>query len=85
MAKTKSGFEYELNEGLEENFELFELFREYQKTQNVLILIDVAKLLLGEEGYKRLKEHHTKDGKTSAKGVFEDIMEISNDDSKIKK
>lgn len=83
MAKTKSGFSYTLPEGLADDFEYLEAVEEAQ--QKPLGFIKVAKYLLGEEGYTRLKEHCRVDGKVSTKRIVEEITEISNDDSQLKK
>ena len=83
MAKTKSGFSYTLPEGLVDDFEYLELIQKAQ--QNPLTVIEVARYLLGEEGYNRLKEHCRVDGKVSTEKVIAEITEISNDDSNLKK
>ena len=83
MAKTKSGFSYTLPEGLADDFEYLELIQKAQ--QNPLTVIEVARYLLGEEGYNRLKEHCRVDGKVSTEKVIAEITEISNDDSNLKK
>lgn len=83
MAKTKTGFEYTLPENLADDFEYFELIREAQT--NAVAVIDVAKKLLGDEGYARLKEHCKVDGRVSTEKMFAEITEISNDDSELKK
>lgn len=83
MAKTKSGFSYTLPEGLADDFEYLELIQKAQ--QNPLTVIEVARYLLGEEGYSRLKEHCRVDGKVSTEKVIAEITEISNDDSNLKK
>ena len=83
MAKTKSGFEYKLPENLADDFEYLELVKKAQESP--LAVIDVAKHLLGEEGYERLKEHCKVDGRVSTEKVVAEITEISNDDSELKK
>lgn len=83
MAKTKSGFSYTLPEGLADDFEYLELIKEAQ--QNPLVVIDVAKKLLGEDGYTKLKEHCRVDGKVSTARIVEEITEISNNDAELKK
>ena len=83
MAKTKSGFSYTLPNNLADDFEYLELIKEAQ--QNPLTVIDVAKKLLGDEGYEKLKEHCKVDGRVSTERIVEEITEISNDDSALKK
>lgn len=83
MAKTSTGFEYELPENLKDDYEYFEALRKVE--DNPLAVIDVAKILLGDEGYARLKEHCRVDGRVSAEKVFAEVTEISNDDSNLKK
>lgn len=83
MAKTKTGFEYTLPKNLADDFEYLELVKEAQDSP--LAIIDVAKHLLGKEGYERLKEHCKVDGRVSTEKVVAEITEISNDDSELKK
>lgn len=83
MAKTKTGFEYTLPKGLADDFEYLELIKDAQ--DNPLAVIDIAKKLLGEDGYERLKEHCKVDGRVSTEKIVEEIGEISNDDSQLKK
>lgn len=83
MAKTKSGFSYTLPKNLADDFEYLELVKEAQ--EKPLAVIDIAKKLLGEDGYERLKEHCRVDGRVSTERIVEEITEISNDDTEIKK
>lgn len=83
MAKTKTGFSYTLPDNLADDFEYLELLKEAQ--QNPLFVVDVAKKLLGEDGYEKLKEHCKVDGRVSTERIMEEITEISNDDSQLKK
>ena len=83
MAKTKTGFEYSLPENLKDDFEYLELIQKAQ--DNPLAVIDVAKKLLGDDGYERLKEHCRVDGRVSTERIIAEITEISNDDTELKK
>ena len=83
MAKTKSGFEYILPPHLADDFTYLELVKSAQ--ENPLAVVDVAKYLLGEAGYERLKKHCTVDGRVSTEKIIAEITEISNDDSALKK
>ena len=83
MAKTKSGFEYSLPKGIADDFEYLELIRAVQ--DNPLLVIDVAKKLLGDDGFARLKEHCRKDGIVSTEQITEEIREISNNEDELKK
>lgn len=83
MAKTSTGFEYELPENLADDFEYLEAIR--KTGDNPIYTIDVAKILLGDEGYERLKEHCRVDGRVSTEKIFAEVTEISNDDSNLKK
>lgn len=83
MAKTKTGFEYTLPEKLDDDFEYLELIREAQNSP--LAVVDVAKKLLGDEGYAKLKEHCTVDGRVSTEKIVSEITEISNNTDEIKK
>ena len=52
---TKSGFSYEISDERLENYELFELMAEVD--DNPILMPKVVKLMFGEEGTNRLKEH----------------------------
>lgn len=52
--KTESGFEFELEEEVLDDWELLECFRNIDKGEAEYI-IDAAKILLGEEQYEKLK------------------------------
>lgn len=82
MAKTQSGFTYKLKD-VTDDFSFVELLRDYQ--DNPLLIIDIGKKLLGDDGYKKLKDYHTTNGKTSAEKVVADIMEIADTDPDVKK
>lgn len=83
MAKTKSGFEFHLPTDLKDDFEYVELLRKYQ--ENPILLIDVAKKLLGDEEYEALKKHCTVDGRVSTEKIIAEIEQISNAEPDIKK
>lgn len=82
MAKTTKGFEYEVQD-IEDDFELLELFREVDK--NPLLLIDIAKRVLGDEGYSQLKEFCRVDGKVSIALIHDELDEILNGSPDTKK
>lgn len=82
--KTTSGFEYELEEELLDDYELLESLCEIDEGNGEEI-VAVVKKLLGEEQKNRLKEHiRTEKGRVSAQRLFEEVSEIlkSNDTGK---
>lgn len=84
--KTKTGFEFELDTKLVDDYEMLEMYEEIKDTG-----LGVRKLLIkliGEEGYNRLKEHcRRKDGTISAKRIgyeMNDIMSTNVGDTDVK-
>ena len=77
--KTKTGFEFELDTKLVDDYEVLEMYEEIKDTglgsRRLLIK------LIGEEGYSRLKEHcRRKDGTISAKRIGYEMNDIFNTD-----
>lgn len=74
--KTSSGFEFELEDEVLDDYELLENLRKVDEGDNGC-LIKVVDQLLGEEQKKRLKEHvRTEKGRVSAKKLLEEVSEI---------
>lgn len=75
IGKTKSGFEYHLEQARLENYELFEAFSELEASP--LVLPKVVKLILGDEQTKELKNHlRATDGTVSTEKMEAEITEI---------
>lgn len=73
--KTKSGFEFAISQERAENYELLEALSELD--DNTMALPKVIKLLLGDDGAKRLKDHvRTKDGMVPPQAMTEEIEQI---------
>lgn len=75
MATTKSGFEYEVNEAIFDDWEFFEHIREAVKLP--VKIIDLGLEVLGEEQYNKLKEHcRNEQGKVSRVRMNAELTEI---------
>ena len=75
---TSSGFAFELNEDVLDDYELLESLRKLDKGDGEYA-VDVVEQLLGEEQKERLKKHlRNENGKVSAKKLMEEIGEIFN-------
>lgn len=71
---TDTGFPFEVDGGILDDFELIELINETDK--NALNMPDLARHLLGNEQYKKLKDHVREDGKVSALKMQMEITDI---------
>lgn len=70
---TKSGFKYSVDENIMDNWELFEEMSAGTMTGE----IKAAKMMIGEDAYKRLKEHcRNEKGVVPAKKMDAEIAEI---------
>lgn len=69
-----NGFEYELNEDNLDNWELLEAIDEVE--DNPERIVRVAKLLLGEADYARLKDFCRVNGRVSMSKMNEAVVEI---------
>lgn len=84
MAKTKSGFEYELAESARDDFELVEIIVDFSKG-NKLVAPELLRRLLGAEQFDRLKDHcRDKSGVVSTRQMFEEMTEILNEGAETK-
>lgn len=76
IAKLKDGFEVQLSEDALNSWEFLELLSDIDEGEYGLI-VKAARLLLGKEGVKALKEHiRTKDGKVPADAMVNAISEL---------
>lgn len=73
---TKSGFQFETSENLGDNMELLENLAEMD-AGDILAMSRVCKIVLGEEGKKKLYDHlRTEDRRVPVEGVANAIREI---------
>ena len=76
IAKLKDGFEVQLSEDTRNSWEFLELLSDIDEGEYGLI-VKAARLLLGKEGVKALKEHiRTEDGKVPADTMVNAISEL---------
>lgn len=76
--KTESGFEFELEDDVLDDYELLEALNKLNKGE-YLALADLADKVLGSEQKERLKEHIKRDAKkVSSKKMMDEIMQIFN-------
>lgn len=73
--KTSSGFEFELDDEVLDDYELLEMLTELDEGRYDRVTRTVEKLL-GKEQKEKLKEHIRKDGKVSASEFMNEIAEI---------
>ena len=73
--KTQTGFEYELNEKVLNNYELVENIAEIE--ENPLAITTIVKQLLGKDGTERLKEHiRDENGIVTTDKMMKEIVDI---------
>lgn len=81
-AKLKDGFEIEISESVTDDWEFLEVLSGIDEGETGLI-VKAAKMLLGNEGVKALKEHlRNEDGKVSSTAMIaalEELMESVNE------
>lgn len=81
--KTSTGFVYEINENVLNNFELLELFAEVD--ENPLLLPKLLTMLLGKDGKQALYDHvRLEDGTVPADKVSNELLEIISGSSETK-
>ena len=74
--KTKSGFEYTLDDNVTDDYELLELLIDIDNGQYTGIT-DMVQRLLGDEQKEQLKEHlRRENGRISTKEMLAEVMEI---------
>lgn len=82
--KTESGFEFELDEGSLDDYELLEDICDMDNGDPLKITA-IAKRLLGKEQMQALKEHvRNEEGRVSAARVTEEIAQIFSSQSEVK-
>lgn len=81
-AKLKDGFEIEISESVTDDWEFLEVLSGIDEGETGLI-VKAAKMLLGNEGVKALKEHlRNENGKVSSTAMIaalEELMESVNE------
>lgn len=74
--KTASGFEFTIEDEVLDDYELLEVIHKVDTGHDGYI-VDMAKMILGEDQVNKLKEHCKKDnGKVSAIRVVNEMAEI---------
>ena len=74
--KTKSGFEFEVDEEILDDYEFLEILCKIDEGE-VSLTIKMVDTLLGEEQKERLKKHiRYESGRVSAKKLLAEVMEI---------
>lgn len=82
--KTTTGFEFEIEDDVLDDWELIKKLREIDKG-NVQYMVDVMPMLLGKEQSKRLEEHvRDENGKISAAKIVNELEEIMILSNKVK-
>lgn len=80
--KTKSGFEYEIEEGVLRDYRMLDALGDIQygsADERVFANVRLCNLLLGAEGKKKLFEHLKEpDGSVPTERVFTEVKEIFN-------
>ena len=73
---TKSGFNYTIQEGALDDYELLEELREIDKG-NTSLIVDVIEKIIGSEQKEQLKKHvRDETGRVSIKRMVDEIGEI---------
>lgn len=74
-AQLKDGFEIEVREDCVNDWSFLTMLRKIDKGESGLI-VDVAEILLGEEGVEKLAEHLCKDGITHTDEMIAALTEL---------
>lgn len=75
--KLENGYEYEVQEDAKDDWEIVEAINDLEdKPQKI---VTVAKLLLGEDGYEKLKDACRVDGRVAFTTMSEMVIEILQD------
>lgn len=81
--KTKSGFNYEIDENTLDDMELLEMFSNLE--ENPMIIVKALNKMLGEEQKEDLYDHvRTEDGRVPYEAFIEELTEIFNKEAEIK-
>ena len=80
--KTKSGFEYEIDPGMLDDWELIEEMQEMVDGGDPMKSIPIFKKILGADQYQVLKEYlRKKDGKVKTSAMIEEFNDILSGDA----
>lgn len=75
---TPSGFAYELSDAVQNNWELIEVLQDIDNGKDGRV-VDMAKMILGEDQYKALKEYiRGEDGIVKADQMANEIVSVFN-------
>ena len=80
--QTKSGFEFEIDEEVLDNWEILEVIDELEEKPNLIVRL--SKMLLEDEQYKKLKKHCTVNGKVVMTAMVNEVTEILNKNQETK-
>lgn len=80
--QTKSGFDFEIDEEVLDNWEILEVIDELEEKPNVIVRL--SKMLLEDEQYKNLKKHCTVNGKVVMTAMVNEVTEILNSNQETK-
>lgn len=75
--KTSTGFEYEINKEVVDDWNFIERLARLEQNQSVSETIDIIVTMIGREGYENLKKHCQKDsGRIPIKRLMNEYYEI---------
>lgn len=78
--KTSTGFEYQLEDGVFDDYELLEVLREIDKGESGKI-VDMVNIMFPKEQKEALKNHvREENGKVPASKLIKEVMEIFNNE-----
>ena len=77
--RLESGFEFELEDDVMDDYDLVLLFGQYRKKPSMDIIADIAVKMLGEEQHKALMDHlRDERGKLKTSAMMHALEEIEN-------
>lgn len=77
--KTTSGFKFEIEDDVMDDYDLVIMFGKYRKAPSMDIVVDIAIKMLGEEQHQALMDHLRDDrGKLKATDMVHALEEIEN-------
>lgn len=77
--RLESGFEFELEDDVMDDYDLVLLFGQYRKNPSMDIIADIAVKMLGKEQHKALMDHLRDDrGKLKTSAMMHALEEIEN-------
>lgn len=83
QGKTKTGFEFTINDGLKDDYEMIEKLR--VADTNPLAFTDLVEYVLGTEQKDKLKDHCRVNGIVSLEKIKEEFVDILSANSETKK